>query len=82
VKTKSSHTYALDVIEAQVAPTSPRGIVKSNIASLVVPEFTTVASVQGAPVVVVQASAVALSQVSPFKSLLSAFFVVSVAQST
>lgn len=59
----------------QVAPTSPRGITKSNIASLVVPTFVTLAFVPGEPVVVVHTVAVALSPVSPFKSLLRPFLV-------
>ena len=55
------------------APVSHLGIIKSKIAALVDPELVTAASVQASPVVVLQASTVAASHWTPFKSALVAF---------
>ena len=47
------------------APVSPRGITKSNTAASSVPEFVTVASVPGSPVVTVPTLMAAVNPVAP-----------------
>lgn len=70
ISSQSNSALTIDAHVSQVSPFSHSGIVKSNTAALVVPEFTTLAEVQGSHVVVdhtVIVAAVPVSHFSHFK---------------